>query len=151
MSEFQLRQAVASDAAAIRELTRTAYAKWVKLIGREPKPMTADYDVAVRNHRFDLLSVDGKLAALIETIVQPDHLLIENVAVLPEYQGRGLGSKLVAHAESLAAVAGFKQIRLYTNQRFVENVELYRKLGYLVDREEHGERGVTVYMSKPIA
>ena len=40
----ELRQAVATDAAAIRELTRAAYAKWVPLIGREPKPMTANYE-----------------------------------------------------------------------------------------------------------
>ncbi len=43
----ELRQAKATDAAAIRELTRTAYAKWVPLIGREPKPMTANYEEAV--------------------------------------------------------------------------------------------------------
>jgi hypothetical protein len=38
----ELRQATAADAGAIRDLTREAYAKWVPLIGREPKPMTAD-------------------------------------------------------------------------------------------------------------
>ena len=32
-----LRQAVAADAPAIRDLTRAAYAKWVPLIGREPE------------------------------------------------------------------------------------------------------------------
>ena len=148
--KIELRRGVASDAGAIRTLTRTAYAKWVPLIGREPKPMTADYDAALRDHRFDLLYVDGALAALIETISQPDHLLIENVAVLPAFQGRGLGRKLLAHAEGLAAAQGYGEIRLYTNQRFAENVELYRRVGYRVDREETGERGVTVHMSKQL-
>ena len=55
----ELRQAVATDAPAIRDLTRAAYAKWVPLIGREPKPMTADYAEAVRKHRFDLLYAEG--------------------------------------------------------------------------------------------
>jgi ribosomal protein S18 acetylase RimI-like enzyme len=150
MSNIALRRAVPADAPAIRELTRAAYAKWVPLIGREPKPMTADYEAAVRSHRFDLLYADGALAALIETIVQPDHLLIENVAVLPAFQGHGLGRRLLDHAETLAAEAGFDEIRLYTNQRFVENVALYRRLGYRFEREESGERGVTVHMSKPI-
>ena len=31
---MELRQAVAADAPAIRELTREAYAKWVPVIGR---------------------------------------------------------------------------------------------------------------------
>ena len=55
----ELRQGVPADAAAIRELTREAYAKWLPVIGREPKPMTADYEEAVRKHRFDLASVKG--------------------------------------------------------------------------------------------
>jgi ribosomal protein S18 acetylase RimI-like enzyme len=144
----ELRQAVATDASAIRELTRAAYAKWVPLIGREPKPMTADYEEAVRKHRFDLLYVEGTLAALIETIREDDHLLVENVAVSPSFQGRGLGRKLMAHAEKLAAASGFGEIRLYTNKRFAENVELYRRLGYRVDREEDVKVGIVVHMSK---
>lgn len=144
----ELRQAVATDAAAIRELTRTAYAKWVPLIGREPKPMTADYDAAVHKHRFDLLYLNGTLAALIETIRKPDHLLVENVAVSPAFQGRGLGRRLMAHAEAMATSSGFAEIRLYTNQRFVENVALYRRLGYRIDRQEALPVGVVVHMSK---
>ncbi|HTG23855.1 MAG TPA: GNAT family N-acetyltransferase [Reyranella sp.] len=151
MSEAgELRRAVASDAPAIRALTREAYAKWVPLIGREPKPMTADYAEAVRRHRIDLLHLDGVLAALIETIAESDHLLIENVAVSPAFQGRGLGRKLMAHAEQIAASAGHGETRLYTNKLFAENIELYRKLGYRIDREEVLEIGVAVHMSKPI-
>jgi ribosomal protein S18 acetylase RimI-like enzyme len=143
-----LRQATAADAGAIRDLTRQAYAKWVPLIGREPKPMTADYDEAVAKHRFDLIYVNGALAALIETIREPDHLLVENVAVSPSFQGRGLGRRLMAHAEVLARELGFGTIRLYTNQRFAENIALYRRLGYEVDREEVLPVGVVTHMSK---
>ncbi len=99
-------------------------------------------------HRFDLLYVDGTLAALIETIREADHLLVENVAVSPSFQGRGLGRKLMAHAETLAHELGFGTIRLYTNQRFVENIALYRRLGYQVDREEVVPVGVVTHMSK---
>src|SRR5689334_21319491 len=98
---FSLRPATAADVEAIRSLTRDAYSKWVPLIGREPLPMTADYTEAVRSHRIDLLDSDGALAALIEMIPQADHLLIENVAVSPAHQGRGLGRKLLAHAEQV--------------------------------------------------
>jgi ribosomal protein S18 acetylase RimI-like enzyme len=147
---YELRRAVASDASAIRTLTREAYAKWVPLIGREPKPMTADYAEAVRRHRIDLLHLDGALAALIETIAEADHLLVENVAVSPAFQGRGLGRKLMAHAEQIAASSGRGEIRLYTNKLFAQNIELYRTLGYRIDREEVLEIGVAVHMSKPV-
>lgn len=146
-----LRQAVAADAPAIRDLTRAAYAKWVPRIGRQPKPMTADYDAAVREHRFDLLYAGGSLVALIETIAETDHLLIENVAVSPAFQGRGFGRKLMAHAEAVAASAGFRELRLYTNKRFDENVQLYLRLGYRIDREEDVGVGTAVHMSKHLA
>jgi ribosomal protein S18 acetylase RimI-like enzyme len=151
MSEdLSLRPATAGDADAIRSLTRDAYAKWVAVIGREPKPMTADYSEAVRNHRIDLLHVNGRLAALIEMIPKADHLLIENVAVSPAFQGRGLGRKLMAHAEQVAASLGQSVVRLYTNKRFAENLRLYRKLGYALDREEELNGGVAVHMSKAV-
>ena len=148
--EVILPQAVEADAPAIRELTRSAYAKWVPIIGREPTPMTADYEAAVRKHRFDLLYLGGELAALIETISEADHLLIENIAVAPAFQGRGLGRRLLAHAEAIAASSGYGEVRLYTNESFAENVRLYLRFGYEITRKEEYMGGFTVHMRKPI-
>ncbi len=137
-----------ADAMAIRRLTREAYAKWVPVLGREPLPMTADYEAAVREHRFDLLFAGGTLAALIETALEPDHLLIVNVAVAPAHQGRGHGRRLLAHAEGIAASHGHGLVRLYTNKRLTANIALYGRLGYTVDREAPFATGIAVHMSK---
>lgn len=145
---MMLRRALAADAADIRALTRSAYAKWVPVIGREPLPMLADYDEAIRNHRIDLLLVGEGLAGLIETAQKDDHLLIVNVAVAPACQGRGSGGRLLRHADALAASLGLRELRLYTNEKFAANVALYRRFGYAVDREESFMGGVTVHMSK---
>jgi GNAT superfamily N-acetyltransferase len=151
LEDTQIRRAGQGDAAVIRELTRSAYAKWIPLIGREPVPMAADYDRAVREHMIDLLYVSGGLVALIETVNKTDHLLIENVAVTPPVQGRGYGRFLLDHAERLAASLGLAELRLYTNQRFVTNIDLYRRLGYAIDREEPSKGGFIVHMSKRLA
>jgi hypothetical protein len=45
---------------------------------------------------------------------------------------------------------GYDEIRLYTNQRFAENIEFYRRLGCRVDREEGVKAGIVVHMSKPL-
>ena len=80
-----IRQGTVADVAAITALTRSAYAKWVPLVGREPLPMQADYSVAITRHRFDLMFVGSDLVGLIETLLRPDDLLIENVAVAPDF------------------------------------------------------------------
>ena len=143
-----IESARADDAAAIRDLTRAAYAKWVPVIGREPLPMAADYDHAVRHHRIDLLRLDGDLAGLIEMIPATDHLLIENVAVALAFQGHGIGRRLMAHAEETARALGVSEVRLYTNKLFAANIGFYLALGYGVDREEPFRGGWTVHMSK---
>jgi GNAT superfamily N-acetyltransferase len=72
--------------------------------------------------------------------------------VAPDSQGRGLGRVLMAHAEDLAAALGLVELRLYTNQRFAENIRLYLSLGYRIDREEPSAiGGVATHMSKRLA
>jgi hypothetical protein len=75
MQGNELRRATPADANVVRELSRAAYAKWVPLIGREPLPMTADYDRAIAQHIIDLLEEGGQLLALVEMIPEKDHLL----------------------------------------------------------------------------
>lgn len=146
-----LHRATAADAPAVRDLTRAAYAKWLPVIGREPRPMTVDYEVAVREHMVDLLHLDGGLAALIEMRPEVDHLLIVNVAVSPAYQGRGYGRALLVHSEELARSLRLKEVRLCTNGNFSANVQLYKRVGYRIDREEvHPQLGAAVYMSKRV-
>lgn len=144
-----VRRATTADAAAVRELTRAAYAKWVPILGREPRPMTVDYDAALREHLIDMRHAGGEPVALIEMAPTADHLLIVNVAVVPAQQGRGHGRALMAHAEEVARSLNLSEVRLYTNALFAENLRLYSRLGYRVDREEqHPQFGVAVHMSK---
>jgi ribosomal protein S18 acetylase RimI-like enzyme len=147
-----LRRATPADAATVRDLVRAAYAKWVPLLGREPLPMTADYEAAVCDHLVDMLHLDGKPAALIEMYPETDHLLVVNVAVSPACQGRGYGRALLAHAEDVARSLGLGELRLYTSIHLTENVKLYERVGYKVDRQEEASAhlGVFVYMSKRI-
>jgi GNAT superfamily N-acetyltransferase len=148
---YELRRATAADAAAVRALTREAYAKWVPLIGREPKPMTADHDAAIRDHRVDLLCEGARVVALIETIAEPEALLIESVAVSPARQGQGLGRRLMAHAEALARSMGRREVRLYTNVGFAENLAFYGRLGYAATGETPFLGGRIVHMRKRLA
>jgi ribosomal protein S18 acetylase RimI-like enzyme len=146
-----LRPADAEEAAAIKGLVRAAYAKWVAVIGREPLPMQADYEKALTDHQFDVVVENGQIVGLIETIQREDHIWIENVAVAPAAQGRGIGRRLLAHAERKAVEAGCLETRLVTNGAFEANLSLYGRLGYAVDRREAFMNGTAVYMSKKLS
>lgn len=144
------RPATKADVSAIQALVRAAYAKWVPVIGREPKPMTADYAEAVRLHRFDLLEQDGVLVALVETIPRADHLWVENLAVSPAHHGQGLGRRMLRRAEDAARSLGYGTIKLATNQAFAANLDFYRRADFVIEREESFMGGIGVYFTKAL-
>ncbi len=147
---LHLRPALPDDAALLHAITRAAYAAWVPVIGREPLPMLADPAVAIRDHRVVVAMQGDQAVGLIEMIPHPDHLWVENVAVLPAAQGQGVGRALLRHAEDVARGLGVAQVRLLTNGAFAANLALYDRAGFVVDRTEPFRGGTTVYLVKPV-
>jgi N-acetylglutamate synthase-like GNAT family acetyltransferase len=151
MQKQSFRRATSSDASIIGEITRAAYEKWVPVIGREPKPMTANYQQAVIDHVIDLLEQEGRVVALIEVIPESSYLLIENVAVLPEWHGKGIGGLLLGHAETIARSLRLNELRLYTNTMFSSNISFYTHRGFEeFQREQHAKWGGVVHMKKSV-
>lgn len=150
-TSLTIRRAGPQQAGQIRQLTLRAYARWVPVTPRKPRPMTADYDAALKAHRFDLLYADDALIGLIETVREGDELLIVNVAIDPGHQGKGFGTRLMKHAERLAEASALQGTRLYTNKLMAENIALYERLGYRFERETRHESGmVAVHMVRPL-
>jgi ribosomal protein S18 acetylase RimI-like enzyme len=139
--DLVLRRAVAADAPAIRALVRAAYQHYVARIGREPMPMTADYDRAIAEHEIWLLDDANGIGAVLE--LKPcggGELSIENIAVDAARQKSGIGRKLMAFAEEEARRQGRDRVTLYTNEKMVENIALYTRLGYVeTERRDVGE------------
>ena len=144
----QFRRATLADAGDVAALTQAAYAPWVPVIGREPLPMTVDYRIAVQTNQIDLLHQEGVLVALVEMVPKADHLWLENVAVAPAHQGRGLGRVLIAHAEDVARATGTPELRLLTNAAFAANLRFYAALGFTEERRAPFRGGTTVHFHK---
>ena len=125
-----VRRAETSDVAAFTVVATEAYRGYVARIGRRPAPMTADYAEAVRGGLAWAAVRDSEVVGLLVLAVKPDHLLLENVAVLPSAQGCGIGARLLALAEDQARELGRVEIRLYTNEAMTENLVYYPKHGY---------------------
>jgi ribosomal protein S18 acetylase RimI-like enzyme len=124
-----IRLAESADRAAVEAIVRTAYEPWVQVIGVRPLPLVADYGELISQGRVHVLE-NGEIDALIVLQVLDSVLLVENVAVRPDRQGRGLGRRLMAFAEFRARSLGLPALRLYTNEKMTSNIGLYESLGY---------------------
>lgn len=127
---YPIRKARAADVPRIRAIVDAAYGKYVERMGKKPGPMLDDYDRQVRDGTVWVLEADGAVAGLVVLLSEPDHVLLDNVAVDPASAGRGIGRALIAFAEAETRRRGFREIRLYTNEKMTENIAMYPKLGY---------------------
>jgi ribosomal protein S18 acetylase RimI-like enzyme len=145
-----VRRATAADVPALYVVANEAYLLYVPRIGRMPAPMTADYSAAVQSGQAWVAEVDGQVLGLLVLVVCQGYLLIENIAVLPSAQRRGIGGRLLMLAEDEARANGLGEIRLYTNEGMTENLAYYPRHGYRETRraEEQGFR--RVFFSKTL-
>jgi GNAT superfamily N-acetyltransferase len=145
-----IRRAGPGDVDELRAIAAAAYQKYVPRIGRAPAPMTADYARAVRDGQAWAALEDGQIVGFAIMIAQPGYLLLDNVAVLPAVQGRGIGARLLALAEEQARGLGLRQIRLYTNEAMTENLAYYPRHGYAETHRAEQDGFNRVFFRKPI-
>jgi GNAT superfamily N-acetyltransferase len=144
-----IRLAGPGDADALRGIAAEAYRHYVPRIGREPAPMTTDYGQAVRVGQAWVAAADGPIEGFIILIEKPGYLLLDNVAVRPAAQGRGIGGRLLAVAEDQARSRGLSEIRLYTNEAMTENLRYYARRGYTETHRAEQDGYRRVFFRKP--
>ena len=143
-----IRPARNEDVDAIERVVNRAYRHYLQRIGRKPAPMLDDYTVKVRD-AVVLVAEEREVIGVIVLIAKDDYLLVENVAVEPSRQGRGIGRALLAAAERHATDRGLTELRLYTNVAMTENLAFYPRLGYTEVARRARDGFDRVYFSKP--
>jgi ribosomal protein S18 acetylase RimI-like enzyme len=103
---------------------------YVQRMGKEPGPMVDDYAARVAEGSAYVLESGGAICGALVLLDFPGYLLLDNVAIDPARQGRGLGRILIDFAEGEARRRGYGELRLYSHVTMVENVRMYSKLGY---------------------
>ena len=150
MDEIHIRAATAADVPAIVDIVDRAYRHYIARIGKPPGPMLDDYAARVSEDAVWVLQEGSAIAGILVLLSTPEYLLLDNIAIAPDRQGRGLGRRLLTFTESEALRRGYREIRLYTHQTMIENQRLYALIGY----EETGrgsEAGYDrVFMRKPL-
>ena len=127
---LEIRAAAIGDLTEVQRIARAAYAIYVPRIGREPAPMVADFASQIGDGQVFLAIEAGRAAGFIVCFARPTDYFIENIAVDPISQGKGVGRELMAFAETRAGAMGLTRLELYTNAKMHENLALYPRLGW---------------------
>lgn len=131
MSQFVLRKARVEDAPAVLRCVCGAYAHYEERIGKKPAPMLQDYsEVIAGNEVYVTEDEKGNLAGALVLERTEEGLFLDNIAVAPSSQGKGLGRLMLDYAEEAARKHGEEFLYLYTNELMWENQSLYEHFGY---------------------
>lgn len=131
-TSFDIRQAQPADEAAVRSCAEDAYEQYIAAIGKKPAPMVADFaHLIVAGHVHIAVNPETDVLGFVIFWPEDEHVQLENVAVRSDMTGCGIGRCLIDFCEREAKRRGATSVRLYTNEKMIENLSIYPHLGYL--------------------
>jgi ribosomal protein S18 acetylase RimI-like enzyme len=146
-----LRRAEPRDVVAVTAFQHEAYHGNRAVLGVEPLPLLADYDVVLAEKECWLAETHGRLDGVLILETDGEALLIWSIAVAPKARQTGLGSRLLAHAEKRAHELGLGHLTLYTGEKLGRNITWYTRHGFRITRLETLPDRTIVHMSKAVA
>lgn len=102
-----------------------------------PEALEIDELDATATHLVVLLS--GCLAGTLRWVPYPDAIKIGRVAVAAPLRRRGLGTALLQHALTWAALHGVRQVVLDAQ---LDSVGFYRRLGFVAEGDVFDDAGI---------
>ena len=151
MHDWKLRRAAPTDAPALASCVEAAYHHYIARIGQPPGPMRADYAEVIARHQVWVVEAERQIIGGLVLIPEEDMLLLDNIAVHPAYQGRGIGRALLERAEAEALCQGYDALRLYTHETMTENIALYTRSGWVETHRGHHAGYARVFMRKRLS
>jgi ribosomal protein S18 acetylase RimI-like enzyme len=145
---FKIEKATVSDAQGMKQCAIAAYTHYIPRTKLPPIPMLYDYNLIIKDHQAFVIKQNESVIGILVLMYFEKGILLDNVAVLPEYQGKGLGKKLIIFAEKEAIEQGYSEIYLYTNERMTENINIYNHLGYIETERRLINDRPAIYMRK---
>lgn len=94
------------------------------------------------------IRLDGRLVAAVRVNVHGSVAEVGRLTVVPDLQGRGFGSRLLATVDRVLP-SGVDRIELFTGEKSLANLRLYGRMGYSEDRREPAGDYNLVFLSRP--
>ena len=134
--DLTLRRACAADAPAILECLRVAFEPYRNRYSPEAfldTVLTPETIQQRLGEMFVFVAVDsagGVVGTIACVVIDGNEGHLRGMAVLPEWQGRGIAEKLLQAAEEELAARGCVRITLDTTEPLLRAVRFYEKHGY---------------------
>ena len=130
-----------TDAKAIQKLCQVAlgYDADLNLVQSQIKKLSQDHDhhiIAVYEEETSSRAIAFVHAEIYEGLYSETGLNILGLAVNPDYQGQGIGKKLMTFIENYAINHQLHYIRLNSAVHRVEAHQFYQSIGYSHDRTQ---------------
>jgi N-acetylglutamate synthase-like GNAT family acetyltransferase len=146
-----VRQASLDDGDAVKTIVDAAYSMYIERLGMLPNAMRSDYSSLAGSGELYVLCEGGKILGAVLLTKAKDSVMVSNLVVHPDDQGKGYGRELMLFAETLAHELHLDAITLFTNELMHENIRLYLKAGFIeTHRKTEGDFN-RVYFRKPLA
>lgn len=145
VGEPGLRPATEADRESCFALHRAAMRPYVeRLWGWDDEVQRGFHDRGFDPDRTRIITVEGRDVGSFTVHDSPDEIYLGRIQVLPEYQGRGVGARLIGGLLDAAAARGVPVTLdvLAVNRRAHA---LYRRLGFR-DVKRHGDDNVKIRM-----
>ncbi|MBI5817529.1 MAG: GNAT family N-acetyltransferase [Verrucomicrobia bacterium] len=145
-------RATLEDAETILALQKLAYQSEAKLYNDwSLPPLTQTLESLGEEFRTSVIlkaTEDNRIVGSVRAKVSGGTCAIGRLIVHPEFQGQGIGSKLLQAIE--ASCAGVARFELFTGSKSEANIRLYQRHGYTITRTQTISPTVTLtFLEKP--
>lgn len=147
---FVFREATLADIEGVQSCVNAAYYSYKDEIDLMPAPLFDDYQNKIISDDVFVIENKSQIVAILILVLKKTYLLLDNIAVHPDFQKNGLARYLLEAAEIKAQKLGYEEIQLYTNEKMINNIQIYTHIGYseLARKKESGYS--RVYFRKKI-
>ena len=149
---MRIRVATADDLAAVGACADRAFLPNTLPVRHIAEGHDEDLLDQIRRQNLHVISEgsDSTIVGFISLLPIADHMFVESIAVLPEHQNKGLGTRLLTFAEQEAAHRGLASVRLFAKQKTIDGFAFYKYRGYRETDRCDGDGFPRVFYSKDV-
>ncbi|MEJ6951795.1 GNAT family N-acetyltransferase [Natronospora cellulosivora (SeqCode)] len=128
---FNIRKAIEGDVDKIYDLVQRAFSNYdANASNPALKESLQDIEYDIRNNIVIILEIDEELVGSLRLELEEERVHLKRFAIDPDYQKKGIGTKLYKRAEEEIIKRNINNIYLYATLENEKIVKFYKKLAF---------------------